>query len=257
MSSFKFLSLGSGSKGNGTLLSLDGQLLLIDCGFSARETVSRLNAVGVDPNDLVGVLVTHEHGDHIGGVGAMARKFNIPVLASRGTLAHSKLSKVRDEQKVRVDEAHWQYVGAFKIMPVAVNHDATQPFQYLVQGNGARFGILTDLGSWSYALIDYFSGVDSLLIEANHDLEMLHRGSYPPSLKRRVSGPYGHLSNDQTANLLEELSPSGIKQVVIGHLSENNNCPSIVKETLAPYLAKVQQYALLEQATPSQWFEIA
>ncbi len=257
MSSFKFLSLGSGSKGNGTLLSLDDHLLLIDCGFSAREAVQRLADVGADPKKLVGILVTHEHGDHIGGVGAMARKFKIPVLASRGTLGSSKLGKIGDEQKVELTEAHWQYVGPFKVMPVAVNHDAKQPFQYLVQGNQSRFGILTDLGSWSYALVDYFSNLDALLIEANHDLEMLHRGNYPPSLKRRVSGPYGHLSNEQTANLLEEIAPKGLSQVVIGHLSENNNCPNLVEKTLGTYLEKVDRYALLEQSTPSSWFEIA
>jgi len=257
MPQFKFASLGSGSKGNGTLLSYNDQLILIDCGFSARETLERFVQVGADPTQLVAIIVTHEHGDHIGGVGPLARKFKIPVIASKGTLEHTKLAKVPAENKIEVHEAHWHPVGDFKILPVAVNHDAKQPFQYLVEANHKRFGILTDLGSWSYALVDYFSNLDGLLIEANHDLNMLHRGNYPPSLKRRVGGPYGHLSNDQTANLLEEIAPQGVKQLVIGHLSENNNCPDIVRATLADSLSKAQSYALLEQTTPSDWFEIA
>jgi len=256
MSEFKFASLGSGSKGNGTLLSFNNQLILIDCGFSARETLERFAQIGADPTQLVAILVTHEHGDHIGGVGPLARKFNVPVVASRGTLEHSKLAKVPAHKKIEVHEAHWYPIGDFNILPVAVNHDAKQPYQYLVKANLKRFGILTDLGSWSYSLVDYFSNLDALLIEANHDLNMLHRGKYPPSLKRRVGGPYGHLSNEQTANLLEELAPDGIKQLVIGHLSENNNCPEIVRETLASSFSKAQTYALLEQSTPSNWFDI-
>lgn len=217
----KFASLGSGSKGNGTLVSLNGTLVLIDCGFTLKETVKRLAGLGVEPSSIDAVLVTHEHSDHIAGVGPFARKFNTPVYMTEGTWRARDIGKIPVLNLIH----HYQAftIKGVEIDPVAVPHDSAEPAQFVVRGGGYKLGVLTDLGSSTPHVEANFLRCDALVLEANHDPAMLASGPYPPSLKERVASSWGHLSNQQAAMLLERIMCSKLKQLVIAHISEQNN----------------------------------
>ena len=217
----RFASLGSGSQGNATLVSCEGDMLLIDCGFSLRELQARMHRLGAEPSGLSAILVTHEHSDHIRGVWPVARKYGLPVYLTSGTHASGRLGKLPD---IRVIEPPGRFeVGGFTIAPVAVAHDAAEPSQFVFYRQGKKLGLLTDLGSITASVLEAYQGCDALLVEANHDPIMLASGPYPPSLKRRVAGQWGHLSNAQTMSLLEQLDTSRLQHLVIGHISQTNN----------------------------------
>lgn len=221
----RFASIGSGSKGNGTLVSFNDALLLIDCGFTVKETERRLARLGVRADDLSAVLVTHEHGDHIRGVGALARRYGTPVYVTFGSMAAVAQGRYGlhgcDVVEVRPERSF--SIGEINCLPVPVPHDAREPCQYVFEVNGCVLGVLTDLGSLTPHVVDSYSECDGLLLECNHDPEMLLNGPYPPSLKRRVGGPYGHLSNQQAAALLKQCNVERIQHLVLSHLSEQNN----------------------------------
>lgn len=226
----RFASLGSGSEGNATVVSYGDTHILIDCGFSVREATRRLWRLGLTLEQLDAVLVTHEHSDHIKGVPALARKLNVPVFMTAGTL-HSrdygvipKLHLVRSGVALRVADV--------EITPVAVPHDAREPVQYVFQAAGRRLGVLTDLGSVTRHVLGCYEGCDALLVEANHDRTMLAWGTYPPSLKARVSGPWGHLSNEQAVELLQQLDTSRLQHLVIGHISQKNNTLELARRAM-------------------------
>ncbi len=217
----RFASLGSGSQGNATLVSCQGETVLVDCGFSLREVESRMRHLGVDPASLLAVLVTHEHSDHIRGIGPLARKYKLPVFMTAGTSASGRLGKLSLERIIAPGEPF--AVGGFDILPVAVAHDAAEPSQFVFQRLGRKLGLLTDLGSITAQVVEAYQACDGLLVEANHDPVMLACGPYPASLKRRVAGQWGHLSNAQTQSLLQQLDISRLQHLVIGHISQTNN----------------------------------
>lgn len=230
----RFASLGSGSKGNATLIS-DGEThLLVDCGFGLRETERRLADFGLHARQLDAVLVTHEHGDHVRGVGPLARRHGIPVYLTPGTWASSRLGEL--------PRRHWITpqvrfaIKGFTIDPVTVPHDAREPVQFRFQGRGRSLGVLTDLGHPTEHAIEAFRNCDALLLECNHDVRMLAEGPYPPSLKRRVGGDWGHLANGQAAALLTRLGLDRLQRIVCSHLSEQNNRPELALEALVPLL---------------------
>ncbi|PKM21680.1 MAG: MBL fold metallo-hydrolase [Gammaproteobacteria bacterium HGW-Gammaproteobacteria-14] len=221
-------SLGSGSKGNATLVRGGDSLLLVDCGFSMAEARLRLACHGVCAENLDGILITHEHGDHIRGVGALARRFNIPVYASAGTLAavcdgrhglHGCVTEVLEPGKAVT-------LADINVMPVAVPHDAREPCQFVFEYQRRRLGVLTDLGSLTVSVKENFDDCDALLLECNYDADLLRDGPYPVSLKRRVGGGLGHLSNDQAARLLAQINSDRLQYLLLCHLSQQNNTPA-------------------------------
>lgn len=232
--SLRFASLGSGSKGNATLVS-DGEThVLVDCGFGLRETEKRLALLGLHPRQLTAVLVTHEHGDHISGVGALARRHGLPVYLSAGTWLSKRLGEVPRYQLI-TPQARFA-INGLVIDPVTVPHDAREPIQFCFQAHDRRLGVLTDLGYPSAHVIEAFTGCDALVLECNHDPRMLADGPYPPQLKRRVGGNWGHLANAQAHELLRRVGLDRLQHVVCSHLSEQNNRPELAREALMPLL---------------------
>ena len=230
----RLASLGSGSKGNATLVQADDTLVLVDCGFTVKETLARLAQRGLPPDSLSAILVTHEHGDHVRGAGALARKTGCPVYSTFGTAC-----AVRDKP-AGFRNANWQevrpgrnfQVGALDILPVLVPHDAREPCQYRFAWQGRTAGVLTDLGSVTPHVVDAYGECDALVLECNHDRQMLEGGPYPVSLKRRVGGMLGHLSNDQAAALLRQTNVDRLQHLVLSHLSEQNNTVMLAQDAI-------------------------
>lgn len=230
----RFCSLGSGSKGNSLLIQSGDTCVMIDNGFSVRESEKRLTAHGVNPADIHAVLVTHEHSDHINGVGAFARKYDITVYATRGTLSSGRLGELPSSQVLNCHKAF--AIGDLEISPFPVPHDASEPCQFVVGDGDRRLGILTDTGSSTPHIEETLSGLDALLLECNHDLQMLENGDYPYNVKVRVAGDYGHLNNQQAAQLLMRIDTSGLQHIIAAHISEKHNTPELAQRTLSEAL---------------------
>lgn len=231
MSHLRFAMLGSGSRGNATLIECGETRVLLDCGFSMAETGRRLARLGLEPQDLTAILVTHEHSDHVGGVARLAARFDIAVYCSPGTARAAGLEMV---EPVNVHESF--ALDDLEITPVAVPHDAREPCQYVLSDGAHRLGVLTDTGRSTPHIIESYSGLDALILEANHDRDLLANGPYPAMLKERVGGPLGHLSNDQSADLLGELDATRLRHLVAAHLSEKNNTPTLAGAAFAGVL---------------------
>ncbi len=252
----RFASLGSGSKGNGTLVAAGDTLVLVDCGFSLRETERRLARLGVDPTSLDAVLVTHEHGDHCAGVARLSRRYEVPVFLSHGTFGSGRVDGCYQSHCFNSGELF--RVGDLAVESVAVPHDAREPCQYRFSHAGLALGILTDLGSITPHVVERFSGCDGLLLEFNHDLEMLLAGAYPPALKQRVGGDWGHLNNDQAAELVARIQHPGLRYLVVGHVSENNNCTERAAAALAAvYGALDERVVWADQSGGFDWLSLA
>lgn len=226
----RFASLGSGSRGNATLIEAGQTCVMIDCGFSIKETEKRLARLGKQPGQINAILVTHEHSDHIQGVARVARKHSIPVWLTPGTWRTGKLENV---EPAFIDSHSEFTIGDLRIQPFPVPHDAQEPCQFVLSDGEFRVAILTDVGSITPHIIEMLNGVDGLMLECNHDRDILLNGAYPESLKRRVSGDYGHMSNDQACELLTLIDRSRLQKLVAMHLSDKNNNLDIVYESLA------------------------
>ncbi len=231
----RFCSLGSGSSGNATLIEAgDGAQttrVLVDCGFSLRELTLRLARRGVDVRTIAAVFVTHEHGDHVGCARTLARRHGTALWTSAGTWAAlddaeppPTLHTARSGEPIAV--------GALELQPFAVPHDAREPLQLTVRAGERRLGLLTDLGETDATIAEHLDGCDALLLECNHDRELLAGGPYPAFLKRRVGGDRGHLANDQAAALLRRCAHRGLRHVVAAHLSVQNNRPELALAAL-------------------------
>ena len=240
----QFAGLGSGSRGNATVVRADDSCVLVDCGFSAVECERRLQRLGLAASDLQAILVTHEHADHISGVAKCARKFGLPVWLTAGT--HSARDDL-DGVDVQLISPHVAFsIGALRVQPYPVPHDAREPCQFQFSAGGRRLGILSDAGSVTQHMRQVLLACDALMLECNHDLQMLEAGPYPQSLKLRVAGHLGHLSNCQAAALLSEMDVARLQHVVLTHLSEKNNTPALARTACA------QQSGLAED-----WFAVA
>jgi phosphoribosyl 1,2-cyclic phosphodiesterase len=230
----RFASLGSGSRGNATLIESGSTLVLVDCGFSRRETERRLARLGRTAEQLAGILVTHEHGDHIRGVSALAREYGLPVWLSAGTQLMLREDAPREihcfDGQARIS------LGDLEIRPFTVPHDAREPCQFVFADGNRRFGLLTDTGRITAHIRASLDGCDALMLECNHDSALLAAGPYSASLKARVGGPLGHLSNAQAAGLLESIDTSRLQHIVAAHLSEKNNRPELARAALASAL---------------------
>jgi phosphoribosyl 1,2-cyclic phosphodiesterase len=252
-SSLAFASLGSGSKGNGTLICKGDTRVLLDCGFTLKETERRLERLAIAPEKLSAIFVTHEHSDHINGVGPLARKYSIPVYLTAGTWHTGRIGEVPN---VELIPSHGSLqLGELNIAPVAVPHDAREPVQYVFQSAGKKLGVLTDLGSFTRQVTDHYADCDALLLEANHCPVMLDNGPYPASLKQRVSSDWGHLSNQQSDDFLKTLTKP-LKHLVLAHLSEQNNSRTKVQQVLKSQLQKAENVLFACQQKGFNWLLI-
>jgi len=250
----RFASLGSGSRGNATLISQGKTTILVDCGFSARETEKRMHTLEVDASNLTAIIVTHEHSDHIGGVRVLARKYNLPVYATAGTAGC--LSADLTELITEFSSHDVFAIDDIEVRPFPVPHDAREPSQFVFNDGQHRVGILTDVGMITPVIEQALSLCDALLLEANHDIDMLDNGDYPDHLKYRVSGRLGHLNNVQSAKLLEKIDTSRLQHIVAMHLSEKNNSPNIVTPLFAQALNCDQSWiTVAKQDTGFGWRE--
>ena len=251
----RFASLGSGSRGNATLIEAGTTRILLDCGFSVAETQRRLARLGIEADELTAIIVTHEHGDHVGGVGPLARRFKLPVYLTHGTAHRANTGDLPQRHCIDSHEAF--SIGDLQCQPFPVPHDAQEPVQFVFSDGRHRLGVLTDTGSITTHITDMLATCDAMLLECNHDEEMLAEGPYPPSLKTRVGGRFGHLSNGQAAELLHSLDTSALQHVVGAHLSDKNNTPWLARQALAGALgANHDEVWLAEQEEGLDWCEL-
>ncbi len=263
----RFCSLGSGSEGNALLVEAgigpdgasrpggSGQAyrVLVDCGFRLKEIESRLAVVALEAKQIDAILVTHEHGDHIGGVYRLAQAHNIPVYLTHGTHRNGPSSGRTEVHFLDPYEA--VELPGLRVEPIAVPHDAAEPVQYLLDDGISRLGVLTDLGHWTQHIADKLCRAESLILETNHDLHLLaNNPRYPEMLKRRISGQYGHLSNTQASDILKALAGGALKRVIGAHLSKANNRPDIALKALQDGAeGQALEIFLADQANGFDW----
>ncbi|MBI3937922.1 MAG: MBL fold metallo-hydrolase [Betaproteobacteria bacterium] len=229
----RFASLGSGSQGNALVVEAAGTRILLDCGFSAQEAALRLARIGLEPADLDAVVVTHEHDDHASGVAQLARRHGLPVHLTAGTLAALGERWLAEVAVTLIPEYQPFAIGALEISPFPVPHDAGEPAQFVFSDGMRRLGMLTDTGCATPHIAAMLSGLDALVLECNHDTELLAHGAYPAPLKRRIAGRFGHLDNGAAARLLASLDTSRLRHVIAAHLSRHNNTPQLARAALA------------------------
>ena len=232
----RLCSIASGSSGNCIYVGSDATHLLIDVGISGKRAECGLNSLGISGGDLDGILITHEHADHISGLGVMARKYQIPIYATAGTIEALKesgsLGKVEDElfHEVKADEK--MVIKDVTVNPMRISHDAKEPVAYRIGYGNKKVGICTDLGVYNDYTVECLKGMDALLIEANHDVNMLQVGPYPFYLKQRILGERGHLSNENSGRLLSRILHDKLQTIILGHLSKENNLPELAYEAV-------------------------
>jgi phosphoribosyl 1,2-cyclic phosphodiesterase len=228
----RFTSLASGSSGNCLVVESGGTRVMMDCGLSIADTKQRLGSRGLAPRDVTAVVVTHEHDDHIGGVARFAKRYAIPVYLTRGTAQWLPLDF--PTALVHCIDSHTPFaIEGLCVEPFPVPHDAREPVQYAFTDGNARLGVVTDLGTITQHVIEKLSGCHALVIECNHDLDMLMEGPYPVGLKQRVAGRFGHLCNADAAHLVSSLERSSLRHLIAAHLSQQNNKPALAAEALA------------------------
>jgi phosphoribosyl 1,2-cyclic phosphodiesterase len=234
----RFCVLGSGSKGNCTYIEAGGAAILIDAGFSGREVERRLAGIGVDPAGLTALLLTHEHGDHLRGIGVLSRRYRLPVFANPATFraAGRELGPLASSRDFETGTSF-----AFRdllIHPFSVSHDAADPVGFLIDDGRRSLGYCTDTGVVSRLMAHRLAGCAALVLESNHDPEMLRSGPYPAALQQRVRSTTGHLANSTAADFLAGLLHDRLEHVVLAHISETNNRPQLVEEAVARVLVK-------------------
>ena len=232
----RLLSIASGSSGNCIYVGDDHTHILVDAGISKKRVEEGLNGIGLTVNDLNAIFVTHEHIDHIGGLGVLTRKCQAPVYATGGTIRGifntASLGKIDEERFVEIEENQCVTIGDIQVDSMKISHDAAQPVAYRFFGHGKKIAVATDLGMITEENEEKLKGMDALLLEANHDVNMLQVGPYPYYLKQRILGERGHLSNEAAGKLLSRLLHDGMQAVVLGHLSKENNLPELAYESV-------------------------
>ena len=253
----RFASLGSGSDGNALIVRVGKTAVMMDCGFGLAATEAKLARAGLMPQDLDAIIVTHEHSDHIGGVARFARKHDLPVWLTHGTARMLNANSLSVALLNFVDPHEAFSVGDVHVTPYFVPHDALEPVQFVFSDGHARLGVLTDTGSITAHIENTLSRCDALVLECNHDLDMLMNGPYPDGLKKRVAGKFGHLDNATAASLLARIDCSRLKHVFAAHLSQRNNLPALATSALAGALGCEQGWiGVAEQESGFDWREI-
>lgn len=247
----RFTSLGSGSDGNSLVVEEDNTRLLLDCGFTLKEITQRLNQRGINPADLTAILVTHEHDDHAGGVFKLANRFKVPVWLTHGTFEMIKRFLPNESEfKIQIIDSHSPFnIQALEIHPYPVPHDAREPVQFVFHNGDRRLGVLTDTGRSTKHIETMLSGCHALVLECNHDLEMLMNGKYAWPLKKRISGSLGHLDNQSSAEILKNIDCSKLQHIVAAHLSAQNNTPNLAQYALSQALNTTPEFIQIANQT--------
>lgn len=231
-----FFSVASGSSGNCICLGSDQCHVMIDAGISGKRIEEGMNTYDYTTSDMDGVLITHEHSDHIQGLGVVARKYGLPIYATKGTadaiLQSSSVGKIAPSLFHVIEAGKTFFIGNLEIYPMSISHDAADPVAYLVSDGRHRVGVVTDLGYYDADIASHMEGLDALLLEANHDIHMLQVGAYPYPLKQRILGERGHLSNETSGQLLGQILHDGMQHILLGHLSKENNYDELAYETV-------------------------
>jgi phosphoribosyl 1,2-cyclic phosphodiesterase len=252
--------LSSGSAGNAYWLESDGTAILVDAGLGPRETKKRLEFVGRDVEQLSAIVVTHEHYDHIRGAESLARKYQVPIYLTRGTLSASRID-ISETKTVIFDNDTSFIIGELQVHACRTIHDAADPACFVVEArDGTRVGIASDLGYVSPEVVRHLTGCDGLFFESNHDLDMLRTGTYPWPLKRRIMSRFGHLSNDDSVHAVQRLLGAELKTLCMIHLSQKNNHESIVRDMCTRLLRRTGasiDFAIAKQFEPTGVFDVA
>jgi phosphoribosyl 1,2-cyclic phosphodiesterase len=256
----RFASLGSGSEGNALLVEASSGAtttrVLLDCGFSGKEVERRLARLNCRAEDLDAIVITHEHTDHIGSALTLARRWSIPLHMSWGTARAIGADEANVELNVLWGDESVA-IGDLNVMPYTVPHDAREPLQYVFSDGACRLGVLTDVGVSTPHITNVLSGCDALVLESNHDVEMLAASRYPPSLKARIGGTHGHLNNEAAAAILASLDRSRLRHLVAAHLSQQNNLPHLAQAALAAVLgASAVDIVVATQAEGFDWLTL-
>ena len=254
----RFKSLGSGSTGNATLVEVTSRRplrLLVDCGLGQKQLSARLAGAGLADEDIDAIFITHEHSDHIGCARQFSRRHGVPVWMSSGTYEGigspdfgGLIHIARDGEAIDL--------GDLQIMPFTVPHDAREPLQLTCTDGAAKLGILTDLGHATAHLLAHLEHCNALLLECNHDSDLLAQSSYPPFLKRRVGGKYGHLSNHAAGAIAQSLAHEGLKHLVTAHLSEQNNRPDLAYQAMADALGSMTEVTIADAGSGTRWLSV-
>lgn len=256
MRGMRLAVLGSGSGGNATLLDTGQGLLLVDAGLSAKQLVLRMAQLGISPEELTGILLTHEHGDHVAGLEVFSRKFDVPVYVTaltRESLAH-KVSSVRRWKLFTAGQTF--EVAGVSVASFSIPHDAVDPVGFVFEGQGRKAGVLTDLGHVSHQVRSLLEGVSALVLEANYCDQMLEDDEKRPwSLKQRISSRHGHLSNQQACSLAEDLVAGGLERVILGHLSKDCNTAKVAEAAFERLL--LREVRVASQTEVTGWMRVA
>lgn len=257
----RFASLGSGSAGNSLVVEaqstgVERTRLLLDCGFGLRDVVTRLQRLELEPEQITGILVTHEHDDHAKGVFKFANKYNIAVWLTHGTLKMCE-RYIPDKHNIQINviDSHQTFdIEALQVTPYPVPHDAREPTQFVFSDGNRKLGVLTDAGSSTPYIESVLTGCDALVLECNHDVDMLDKGPYAWTLKKRVGSRLGHLDNTSAAALLSQLDNSKLQHIVAAHLSAKNNSPELAKRALSQVLnCTLDWVGIADQVSGFSW----
>lgn len=228
---FKFCNLYSGSSGNCSFIETDNTKILVDCGVSSKKVEEALNSIDISPKDIDGIVISHEHIDHVKGLGVLCKKYNIPIYANSKTY-HSINQNLVDRTHIAFKSNESFDIGDIKVFPFSIPHDAADPSGFNFYHNNKKISIATDMGHIDNKILHNLDGSLFLLLESNYEPDMLKCSNYPYALKRRILGPNGHLSNEDAGLTITELVKSGLNNIMLGHLSEQNNFPELAYQTV-------------------------
>lgn len=253
----RFACLGSGSQGNSLVIEVARTRLLLDCGFTLKEVTARLSRLGLQPDMVDGIVITHEHEDHIGGVERFARRFDVPVWLTHGTLRGAKKT-FSTLPRINIIDSYQRFsIGDIDIEPYPVPHDALEPTQFIFGDGAFRLGVLTDTGCSTTHIEMVLSRCHALVLECNHDAQLLASSNYPQSLKQRVGGRLGHLENTASAKLLANLDYSLLQHLFAAHLSRINNTPKLAQLALSSAInCELDWIGVADQGTGFDWRQL-